>query len=160
MPDLMTHLIIGLILAELFSIRKKSLILLGAIAPDILSKIPLIFFYLGISLPISFIPFHTPFMWFLLSILIAPLFRYDKLKTILLINIGSMSHFLFDLTMKHFTVVGSRLFFPFSNINYTLNWIWPEQSIYILIGSLILYLIIRYVKKSIIIARKDTNNVK
>lgn len=147
MPDWMSHLIIGLILAEAFNIRKKSLVVLGALAPDILSKMQLIYFYLGISPPISFISFHTPLMWFLLSILIAPLFKYDRLKTILLINIGALSHFLSDLTIKHFAVIGTRLFFPFSNSNYTLNLIWPEQSVYILIASLVIYLIVRVVKK-------------
>ncbi|MBW2976269.1 hypothetical protein KY347_02375 [Candidatus Woesearchaeota archaeon] len=149
MPDLMSHLIIGLLLAEVFNIRKKSLIVLGALAPDILSKIPLIFFYFGTASPVSFVPFHTPFMWLLLSILLAPLFRYDKLKTVLFFNIGSISHFLSDLTMKHFDIVGTRLFFPFSNANYTLNWIWPEQSIYILIVSLFVYMAVRVINKSI-----------
>lgn len=147
MPDWMSHLIIGLILAEVFNIRKKSLVVLGTLAPDILSKIQLIYFYFGISPPISFISFHTPLMWFLLSILIAPLFKYDRLKTILLINIGALSHFLSDLTIKHFGGSGTRLFFPFSNSNYTLNLIWPEQSVYILIASLVIYLIVKVVKK-------------
>jgi len=154
MPDLLSHLIIGLILAEVFDIRKKSLVVFGAVAPDILSKIPLLYFYFGNNPPISFAPFHTPFMWLLLSILIAPLFKHDKLKTIIFINIGTMSHFLSDLTMKHFTMVGTRFFYPLTNNNYTLNLIWPEQSFYILIGSLIVYLFIRLIKKNISIPGK------
>ena len=149
MPDLLTHLLIGLILAELFNVKKKSLIILGAIAPDILSKISLLYFYLVIEAPISFNLFHTPFMILLISILIAPLFRYDKFKTIILINIGAISHFLFDLTMKHFTVVGTRLFYPITNANYTFNLIWPEKSFYILIGSLLIYIFIRIIKGNI-----------
>ena len=149
MPDLMSHLLIGLILAEVFNIRKKSLVVLGAIAPDLLSKFHLLYLHLGLQSPISFNLFHTPFIVFLISILIAPLFKYNKLKIILFFNIGAMSHFLSDLAMKHFTVIGTRLFFPFSNSNYTLNLIWPEQSIYILIVSLIIYIIIKFVKKNI-----------
>lgn len=159
MPDLMSHLIIGLILAELFNIKKKSLVVLGAIMPDLLSKSHLIYIHLGISPSLSFVSFHTPFMMFLVSIFIASLFRYNKLKTILFFNIGSMSHFLSDLTMKHFTTVGTRLFFPLSNQNYTLNWIWPEQSIYILIVSLIVYLIIRFVKKYKLLNLKKLKSV-
>lgn len=155
MPDLLSHLIIGLILAELFNIKKRSLVVLGAIIPDILSKIHLIFFYFGIPPLVSSISFHTPFMAFLISILIASLFKYNKLKIILFFNIGSISHFLSDLTIKHFTIQGSRLFFPLSNTNYTLNLVWPEQSIFILIGSLMLYLLIRTIKKNIITSKSE-----
>jgi len=87
-------------------------------------------------------------MAFLISILIAYLFKHSKLKTILFFNIGAMSHFLSDLTMKHFTVQGTRLFFPISSNNYTFNLVWPEQSIFILMGSLMLYLLIRMIKKN------------
>lgn len=147
MPDAMTHLILGLILAELFGIRKKSLVLIGTLLPD-LSKIFLIFFYLGMPLPIFFGSFETPLMSFLVSILISPLFIYDKLKTIVSINIGVISHYLADLTLKHFGDIGIMLFFPFTMKNYHLNWVWPEQSIYVLIASLIVYLIIKFVKKT------------
>ena len=154
MPDLLSHLIIGLILAELFNIKKKSLVVLGAIVPDLLSKFHLIYLYFGLPPYISFVSFHTPFMAFLLSILIAPLFRYDKLKTILFFNLGSMSHFLSDLTIKHFTITGTRLFFPISNQNYTLNLIWPEQSIYVLIASLFIYVVIKIFKNRVLLIKK------
>ena len=147
MPDLMSHLLIALILAEIFNIKKKTLVILGALLPDLLSKWFLIYVHFGIAPSISFVPFHTPIMVFLISLLIAPLFRYNQLKVIGFINLGASSEFLSDLTMKHFTVVGSRLFFPFSMSNYTFNLIWPEQSIYILIGSFVAYLLIRFIKK-------------
>ena len=127
MPDWMSHLLIGLILAELFNIRKKSLVVLGALAPDVVAKLQLIYFYFPIPPLVSFVAFHTPIMWLLLSILIAPLFRHNKFKTILFINIGATSHFLSDLTMRHFTVVGTRLFYPFTGDNFPINLIWPEQ---------------------------------
>ena len=149
MPDLMSHLLIGLILAELFRIRKKSLVVLGAIAPDLLGKVHLIYFYLKLPPVISFVSFHTPVIVFLISILIAPLFIHNKFKTVLFFNIGAMSHFLSDLTMKHFTIRGSRLFFPFSSDNYSLGLVWPEDSIFILIGCLLIYLIIKIFKKDI-----------
>lgn len=147
MPDLMSHLLIALILAEIFSIKKKSLVVLGALLPDLLSKGHLIYLHLGMAPSFSFVPFHTPAMIFLISLLIAPMFRYSKSKTIFLINLGALSHFLSDLTMKHFAIIGSRLFFPFSMSNYTLNLIWPEKSIYILIASLMIYILIRFIKK-------------
>lgn len=151
MPDLLSHLIIGLILAEVFNIKKKSLVVLGALLPDLFAKFDLIFFYTGIEKIFTFASFHTPIMFFLLSILIAVLFRYSRLKTILFLNIGSMSHFLSDLTIKHFSGAGIRIFFPFSMKNYSLSLIWPEQSIYVLVISLFIYGAIRiYKKKSVL----------
>ena len=146
MPDLLSHVLIGLILAELFNVKKKSLVVLGAIAPDILSKFYLIYFYFNLPPIISFVPFHTQVMMFLLSIVIAPLFRQDNVKIILLFNLGAMSHILADLTMKHFTVMGSRIFFPFDMSNYTLNLIWPDDSLFILLGCFVIYIIIRSIK--------------
>lgn len=147
MPDLLSHLLIGLILAEIFNIKKKSLVVLGAILPDLLSKLHLIYLYFWIPLQISFISFHTPFMIFMLSLLISPLFMHNQLKTVLFINLGSMSHFLSDLMIKHFTVSGTRMLFPFSNQNYTLNLIWPEQSIYVLVLCSLIYALIKLAKK-------------
>ena len=148
MPDLLSHLIIGLILAEIFNIRKKSLVALGAILPDVLAKFDLLIFYLGVPKIITFDSFHTPFMFFLLSVLIAGLFRYDKVKAIASLNIGSMSEFLSDLMVRHFNKTGVRLFFPFSLKNYSLAWVWPEQSLYVILpASLFVYLLVIVYKK-------------
>lgn len=146
MPDWMSHLLIGLIVAELFNVRKKSLVLLGALLPDLISKFFLLFFYFGILANLSLESFHTPLMCFLLVIITAPLFKYDRAKTVFLINVGLATHFLSDLTMRHFTS-GMRLFFPFSMSVYRIDLIWPEQSIYFLIFSLIVYILIKLVKK-------------
>lgn len=148
MPDLMSHLIIALILSEIFNIKKKSIVALGALLPDVLSKGHLAYLHLNIAPAFSFMPFHTPAILFLLSIIICSFFRYGKLKIILWTNLGSISHFLSDLTMKHFTIVGTRLFFPFSMSNYTLNLIWPEKSIYVLLFLSVAYVLIRFIKKS------------
>lgn len=149
MPDWMSHLLIGLIISELFNIKKKSLVLLGALAPDLLPKIHLLYIHLNLPSIVSFTPIHTPFMVFLISVLIAPIFRYNRFKTILLFNIGALSHFVSDLSMKHFVIVGTRLFYPITNKNFTLNLIWPDQSIFILFSALIIYVAIRILKKDI-----------
>jgi len=146
MPDLMSHLLIGLILAEMLNVKKKSIVVLGALVPDILAKIHLAYFYVGIEQPLTFVHFHTPLMAFLLSVVIAPLFQYKMFTTILYFNMGSISHFLADFPIKHFTEVGTIFFFPFSTKGYTLNWVWPEQSIYIFITTLLVYLLIKAVK--------------
>ncbi|MEA2037926.1 MAG: metal-dependent hydrolase [Nanoarchaeota archaeon] len=147
MPDWMSHILIGLIIVDIFNIRKKSLVLLGALLPDLIAKFFLLFFYLGLSIKgISVGSFHTPVMCFLLSILIAPLFKYNRLKTIFILNIGLLTHFLSDITMRHFTS-GTRLFFPFSMQSYRIDLLWPEQSIYVLFLSFIIYIFIRIIKK-------------
>ena len=48
MPDLMSHLLIGLIIAELFNVKKKSLVLLGTLVPDLLPKINMIYIKLNL----------------------------------------------------------------------------------------------------------------
>lgn len=146
MPDWMSHLLIGLIFCELFNVRKKSLVLLGTLMPDLISKFFLLFFYLGFWNGVTLDSFHTPLLCFLSGILIAPLFRYDMVKTVFLISIGWVTHFLFDLTMRHFTV-GIRLFFPFSMNDYKLGLIWPEQSIYVLIAFFVIYVFIKVARK-------------
>lgn len=150
-PDLLGHLFIGLILAELFNARKKSLIVLGALAPDLLSKLDLIYFYFDIPKVIQFSSFHTPMMMLLVSILIAPLFRYSGIKTIIGFNIGSMSHFLLDLVNRHFSRSGTRFLFPFSLHNYTLNLIWSDDTIFVLGAVILIYVVLIYLKKKRII---------
>ena len=47
MPDWLSHIIIGLIFAELFNINKKGLVVLGSLLPDFIVKInlpPFLFF--------------------------------------------------------------------------------------------------------------------
>jgi len=147
MPDLMSHLLIGLILAELFSVRKKSLVVLGAISPDVLSHLDIMYTYLDLPRIFNFNSFHTPFMSLLISLLISAFFIYPKYKTVLLFNLGSISEYLSDLPVKHFTGSGTRFFFPFSLHNYSLGLIWSNDSIYILIVCLIIYGTIKFIKK-------------
>jgi len=146
MPDWMSHLLLGLIAAELFSVRKKSLVVLGALMPDLISKFLLLFFYLGFWNNLGLDSFHTPLVSFLLAVLIAPLFRYDRVKTILLIILGLVTHFLSDFMIRHYTS-GMRLMFPISMSIYRFDLIWPEQSIYFLMVSFVVYVLIRIVKK-------------
>ncbi len=155
MPDWLTHIVIALILLDLwpfilpkFPIKKKSVVLVGALLPDIFPKL----FLATIFIPFPEInynllgAFHTPFIFFLLSILITPLFRYDWEKIILWLNIGAISHFLADALLRHFDA-GVRLLFPLSLKHYTLNLVWPDQSYFILVPALILYLAIKLAKR-------------
>lgn len=147
MPDWMSHILVGLILAELFSIRKKSLVLLGALLPDLVPRLGLLFFYLGFKSHFSLGAFHYPVVCILATVPIALLFKYNRTYTIISLNIGVLSHFIIDITQRHFKA-GMPIFFPFSTKLYTLNWFWPEQAaFYFLIMGLFVYGFIRLVKK-------------
>lgn len=144
MPDLLTHLIIGLVLIEIFNVRKMSLVLLGTIMPDLLLKLVLLRLFIRIP-NINYgvlSAFHTPFVLFLVSLLIAPLFRYDYKKVVLWLNLGALSHFLADATLKHLSETGVRLFYPLSYNTYTLSLIWPNHSYLLMMFFLLVYIAI------------------
>lgn len=150
MPDWLTHLVLGLVLTELFSVQKKSLVLLGAILPDILSKLVLLQFFVPIlDLNLKFLrAFHVPFVLFLLTLIAAPVFKYDYRKVIFWLNLGILSHFLSDLMLRHLSPTsGMMLFYPFSSAGFSLNLVWPDQSYFILIPALLLYFAIILIKR-------------
>ena len=91
MPDLITHVLIGLIICELFNIRRKSLVILGSVLPDLVLKISLLSFF--IDFPMKeikwlLIPFHTPVGLILLTIIIILFFRGEYFLNFLPISLG------------------------------------------------------------------------
>ena len=146
MPDWMSHILIGLILAEVFCVRRKSLVVLGSLIPDFLSKFHLPSFYFGITEWLSFSSFHTPAMAFLTIVLLAGLFNYNQTKAVGLMTLGAMSHILADATLKHFNS-GQYLFFPFSFKVYALNWLWPDETIFVLPFLALVYSLVKLAKR-------------
>lgn len=154
MPDWLTHLVIGLILIEIILFLNlsqkswtkgwKSLILLGTLLPDLLTKFLLVKKW--IPLPESFsvlTTFHSPLILVLFIFLLAPLFRYNYRIIVLALGLGTSSHILLDLMLHHLDPAsGIMLFYPFSFERFSLGWIWPEQSYLILVPLLVVYLII------------------
>ncbi|MEK6940719.1 MAG: metal-dependent hydrolase [Nanoarchaeota archaeon] len=151
MPDWISHILFGLILAELLSVKKKSLIVLGAVLPDIFSKIThLQTFFPNLSSDIIYrlvFPFHTVIGGILLAIVITPLFRYPWKKTAFLISLGVLTHLLADSTVKVFTsnYQGSFLF-PFSWHGYGLNIVRTENFFVVIISFFIVWILIKLVK--------------
>jgi len=103
MPDWISHLLLGWVISELFNVRKKSLVLLGSILPDIIIKA----YTLSVFVPIRFdgfywilYPLHTVAGVFLLSILASSLFVYSKKNAFICILVGALSHLILDLTTK------------------------------------------------------------
>jgi membrane-bound metal-dependent hydrolase YbcI (DUF457 family) len=150
MPDWLTHILLGLILVKIFNVKKKSLVLLGTILPDILPKLILLRLFIPLPEISSAVlkSFHTPFILFLFTLLIAPLFKYNYQKVVFWFNLGIMSHFLADLTLRHLhSNSGLRLLYPLTLQKFNLGWVWPEQSYLIAIPALLIYLIIIFLKK-------------
>lgn len=148
MPDWVTHIAIALLILELYPVQKKSLVLVGAILPDLLPKLVLLRLLVPIP-PFDYhflSAFHTPFVLLLVVMLMAPLFRYDYWKVVGWITVGTTSHFLSDALLQHF-VGGVNLFYPVLLKHYALNLVWPEQSYLILIPTAVLYLIVVLYKK-------------
>lgn len=151
MPDWLTHLVIGLILIELIHLKKKgwkSLIMLGTILPDILTKLLLVEKWIPLPEGFSVLTaFHSPLILALFILLIAPLFRHNYRVIVLALGLGTTSHILSDLMLHHLDPAsGIMLFYPFSFVRFSFGWVWPEQSYLIFVPLLIIYLGIILVK--------------
>ncbi len=157
MPDWLTHAVLGLLAAEIFSVRRKSLVVLGALLPDILPKLVLLRLLIPIP-PLNYVwlgAFHTPFVFFLATIIIYPLFRSNYWKIILWLNLGAITHFLSDALLRHFAA-GVHLLYPLSLDYFTLNWVWPNESYWVLIPALLLYGAVLWYKKTYKLAGKTS----
>ncbi|HLD72423.1 MAG TPA: metal-dependent hydrolase [Candidatus Nanoarchaeia archaeon] len=145
MPDWLTHLLIGLILIELIPLKKKgwkSLILLGTILPDILTKLLLVEKWVPLPEGFSILTtFHKPFILILFILLVAPLFRSTYRIIVFALSLGTASHILSDFMLHHLDPAsGIMLLYPFSLERFSLGWIWPEESYLIFIPLLLVYL--------------------
>lgn len=153
MPDWLTHILIALIICELFKIKRKSLVLLGALLPDIIFKGVILGNLFSIPLTNLYwflMPFHLPTGAFLFTVFLTPFFRYNQKKVFILITIGWISHLLADLTAKYlylFTNEQALLLFPFSWKSFSFNLVWPEKYYLVLILSVIIYFTIIVFRK-------------
>jgi len=144
MPDLLTHVLVGLILVKLFKVRKKSLVLLGAALPDIISKLPLWRFF-PTSRNIFFfglMPFHSLIGLIILTVLISFFFNYKEYKTITLISLGWISHIILDLTNKHYLIKQVYLLMPFSYKATEIGWLWQDEYLIMLLSSIVILITI------------------
>ena len=141
MPDWIGHILIALILAEIFGIKRKSLAVVGAVLPDVLVKLELISIFLPVdkyALTWIFNPLHTPLGMILFSVLLLPLFRAEQVRVYTLLFIGWGSHLLADFVFnKHIFIGQNMLLFPFSWSNYEIGLVWPDQY-YLILGPLVL----------------------
>jgi membrane-bound metal-dependent hydrolase YbcI (DUF457 family) len=118
MPSLIAHIFLGMVLAYLFRLKKKSVLLFGSILPDIK-----IFLYLlatpllGLSAANSLIiPVHSPFGSLLLALFFASLLPKKGYKrNLFLLCLGVASHFALDASIYPFYGIEHYLLlYPFS----------------------------------------------
>lgn len=156
MPDLLSHVLIGLIIAELFNM-KKSLLVLGSILPDILSKIYLLTFFFHINSDLLFVTifFHSLVMGLIIPGLIVPFFKYDWKKTYLSVMLGFMVHLFADGFTRYYH--NGILLYPFAEPNkfFSFNLLWVEQYWVILVISAITYVLIKLFKYYNVQANKN-----
>ena len=147
MPDLLSHILFILIVCELINFRKKGLLLVGAILPDVITKLVLIGFIFNIpkELADALLLFHAIIPMFLLVVLVSLFFK-DSLTALYLIFAGALSHILLDISQTHF-LGGIRVLFPFTWKIYRLDKYWPDQYWMILTLFIVLYVIIKLYKK-------------
>jgi len=150
MPDWITHVIVGLILCEIFDLKPRSLVLLGSVLPDIILKIDLLRLLIHHDFEMYWylIPGHSPIGVLLFALFIAMFFRMNQYKFIYLVSIGFMSHFLLDLMNKHYLVGQQLLLFPFSWKYLELGIMWYEYFWIGILVSGILYIMVKITKNS------------
>jgi len=149
MPDWISHILIALIISELCNIDKKSLVILGALLPDLLGKMVLFvnIFHLPRDILYWFFnPFHTPIGCVLVTFLIISFFKYNQRKAFWYITIGWVSHLLSDMLNKHILIGQNMFLFPLSWKNFEFGLIWAEQYYMALIPLSIIYLFILFIK--------------
>lgn len=146
MPDWLSHILIGLIFAELLNVDKKSLLVLGSLLPDFLSKPYLLGFFIHVNDGINFTSklYHSPIMGLILPAFIAPFFKYNWKKTYLLIFSGFFLHLIADSFTDD--LAGGILLYPFSNGFFSFKLFFPEQYWIFLIFTLVIYGLIKLYK--------------
>ncbi len=118
MPDLFAHFTSGYLISRYPHLRGfTALIVLGAVLPDLLTRVPEIFFdrFLGLNVYHAVEIFHSPTVLFLvafaLSLLMDRSLRFQAFSSIFL---GSLVHVVLDLMQIQFGESVYMPYFPFS----------------------------------------------
>ncbi len=132
MPDLMTHLLVPYTLGRLSLKGRQNLALLclGAVLPDLFSRVPAI--VLGKTQAAwVFSAFHTPAGVLVLCLGAAFLFPREIRKSCLgWLLAASGVHFFLDLLQKTVLAGNYYWFFPLSFKRFQIELFWPDESVY------------------------------
>lgn len=128
MPDLLTHFLVAYLLVQIIGIRRyASIIYVGAILPDILSRS---FMLADICSYWFFEPLHTPLVLILSCSLVSYFFEEEIRGEVFAYLLAGVSlHLFMDVFQKHMAL-GYPWLFPFSWTDCEIGLLWPELSIY------------------------------
>ncbi len=145
MPDLFSHIMLALIICEFAKVKKKSLVIIGAVIPDVLSKwASLISIYnLNVSILYKLLfPFHMPLGSFIVLSIAMLVFDYNYKSSIKLGSIGLASHFFMDVLQVNTNFGETLLFFPLSWHNYSIGLVQIYHWYYLAAILLVAYLVL------------------
>ncbi len=152
MPDVLTHLLIGLSLAVIFRPKgtrvEQVLIILGALLIDIERPVTWMLTAVGIDWLGLGSAFHSILGAIILSYVSAACFVLNGLEFVekfRLILLGSISHLLLDLVMYPWAEFGLYLLYPL-RYAFSFNLVWPDYWWYPMFGlaALLVVLCIRF----------------
>lgn len=146
MPDWISHILIGLVFAEIFRIKKKGLVVLGSLMPDFVAKVYLLSFFFHVNSNLLFVAtlYHSPVMGLIIPGLAVPFFKYNWKKTYLCLASGFMLHLFADSFTKYYN--NGILLYPFSTGFFSFNFLWVEQYWIVTLSSIVVYALVRVYK--------------
>jgi len=140
MADWFTHTLIGWITGKTTK-QDVALLVIGSLIPD-LTKISMLFTWLGFHNYHLFEPIHTPIVAFLIASIIA-LFFTDIKKAFLPLGIGVLTHFILDFFLVH-THPTLKLLFPLSWEEWQYSLIRSDDyrmTIVAILAALLIYIV-------------------
>jgi hypothetical protein len=141
MPDLFAHFSSAYLPSRYHKLQRyDALLALGAVLPDLVSRIPIIIFVRWLDLPIVYFfrALHTPIGMILVCYLLSFLFeRSIRFKSFLSLAIGSFLHLVLDLMQQQFFEGIYLPFIPFSM--KAIQWGWFHYNASLLVFPLLLF---------------------
>ena len=144
MPDVLTHLLIGVSLAILIRPKgtraEQMLIIVGALLPDVERPVTWVLNAVGLGWIGLTSATHSILGVIVLSYVVAACFTLDGITfrgKFILVFIGCISHLLLDMVMYPWAEYGLYLFYPIK-LAFSFHLVWPDYWWYPLWGILIL----------------------
>lgn len=144
MPELITHSLVGYVVAKSFrKSRFVVIVLIGAVLPDVLTRVPyMVLGYVGDSFASYndfFHSLHSPFPLLLVCLIISYLFAEEiRVKVFFGLLVGAGTHLFLDMMQRTIIGLGYQKLpiaeyswlFPFSWHSFQIGLFWPEDSLY------------------------------
>jgi len=133
LPDLFFHFASGYLPTRYPKVLKyDALLVLGAILPDVLTRIPEIVLYRYLDLPVYdfFNALHTPFSLLIFCYCLSLFFvESDRISSFVVMSIGAQFHILLDMMQEQFYSGVYMPMFPFSLKTYQFALFHPHSSL-------------------------------